>query len=241
MLRTMLESGRYSFPNDMPDQAAAACSAFLKRRLAAVFCALALFTAAAAQNAEPVSKAEQAVSATPVTLAALADYMSGLRQGWARFSQLNTDGTVSTGSILFRRPSFARIEYDPPASGLVIAESFRVAVFDLKSNTEPMFFLLGSTPLYFLLKNSSRIDDPKVLTDHRIGAASSEVALRSPSNGGGGQVRLIFRHDPIRLAGWVYFDRFGQQTRMTLGELVPNIQIDPDMFDINGQIRRMPE
>ena len=210
------------------------------KRAGAALAALALAAAgiAAAQDSGTDAESEPAVSAEPVTLQALADYMSGLEQGLAQFSQLNTDGSISTGSILVKRPTYARIEYDPPASGLIIADSFRVAVFDLKSNTDPVVVPLGSTPLYYLLQDAIRIDDPSVLMNYKIGAASSEVAMRGPSKSNSGFIRLIFQHRPIRLAGWTYFDEFGQPTRMTFGNLVPNIQIDPDMFDIDGEIRR---
>lgn len=182
-------------------------------------------------DAEPVAIAG-------ITLPELADYMSRLKKGFAQFSQLNTDGTLSTGNLIVKRPTSARLEYNPPSSGLIIADSFRVAVFDKKSNTAPIVIPLSSTPLYFLLKDNIRIDDPEVLVSFNIGAASSEVLVQGVSNNDSGLVRLLFRHSPIQLAGWIYMDQFGQTTRMTFNNLVPEIEIDDKIFDIDAEIRR---
>ncbi len=184
------------------------------------------------------SRDQPQVAGTQITLTTLADYMENLDKGWIQFSQLNTDGTISTGNILFGRPSYARIEYDPPASGLVIAESIRVAVFDLKSNSEPVFFLLATTPLYYLLRNNVRIDDSDLLVDYRVGAASSEVALRGPNKSEKILIRLAFQHDPVRLAGWTFIDQFGQQTRMIFENFVQDIVIEREMFSIQHEIER---
>ncbi len=174
-----------------------------------------------------------------ITLSALADYMVQFKKGFAQFSQLNADGTTSKGHLIVERPTNARLEYHPPSSGLIIADSFRVAVFDLKSNTAPIIIPLTSTPLYFLLKDNIRIDDTDVLVSYNIGAASSEVMVRGDTENDRGALRLLFRHSPIELAGWIYMDQFGQITRMTFDSLVPEIEIDPKLFDIDGEIRRL--
>lgn len=191
----------------------------------------------------PIASQSTASDAEPTAIAAitlpeLADYMSQLKKGFAQFSQFNADGTVSTGTLIVKRPTSARLEYHPPSSGLTIADSFRVAVFDKKSNTAPIVIPLSSTPLYFLLKDDIRIDDPEVLVSFNIGAASSEVLVRGISNRDSGSVRLLFHHAPIQLAGWIYMDQFGQTTRMIFNNLVPEIEIDDEIFDIDAEIRR---
>lgn len=174
-----------------------------------------------------------------VNLKAIADYMSNLTQGFARFEQLNADGTVSKGTLLVKRPSYARIEYDLPSTGLIIADRFRVAVFDLKSNLAPVIVPLSSTPLYVLLKDNIRIDDPGILGAYDIGNAMSQVTVKNASSSDHGSVQLIFENNPIRLAGWLYKDQFGQTTQMKFNTLIPSTQIDQELFDIDGEIRRL--
>ncbi len=173
-----------------------------------------------------------------VTLADLAEYVKNFDRGWARFNQLNADGSSSSGIMLFGRPARLRIEYDPPNSGLVIADSFRVAVFDQKSNTAPVVYPLSATPLYYLLKTDINLLDPSHLIDYRIGTAASEIALRGPGSDSDGYVTLTFTHQPIRLAGWIYTDDLGQKTRMLFEQIGFEIDITPDLFSIESEIKK---
>ena len=182
---------------------------------------------------------ETAVAAKPVTLQQLATHLNEYRQGWAQFTQLNADGSTSRGLIIIKRPTRARIEYGLPNAGLIVAKNDRVAVFDLKSNSAPVIWALSRTPLYFLLQENIDIAAPGVLVDYRIGAASSEVAVRSPDKSFKGSVVLSFRHNPIRLAGWTYSDEFGQKTRVVFGAMGSDIAIDNEIFDIDAEVRRL--
>lgn len=167
------------------------------------------------------------------------DYLVGLKQGFARFEQLNPDGTISRGSLLVQRPSSIRIEYDPPSSGLIIADRLRVAVFDLKSNTAPVIVPLRSTPFYILIQDNIRVDDLKIIETYEKGNKISEVQVKIPSSSFKGSLRLLFENEPIRLTGWIYTDQFGQTIRMEFSDLIPNIQIDKNLFDIDGVIREL--
>lgn len=172
-------------------------------------------------------------------LKGFADYLVGIKQGFARFEQLNPDGTISRGSLLVQRPSSIRIEYDPPSSGLIIADRFRVAVFDLKSNTAPVIVPLRSTPFYILIQDIIRVDDLKIIETYEKGNKISEVQVKIPSSSFKGSLRLLFENEPIRLTGWIYTDQFGQTIRMEFSDLIPNIQIDKNLFDIDGVIREL--
>lgn len=190
------------------------------------------------QAAPPaIAETTDADTAAPqVSLESLSDYLRNLSSGWAQFTQINSDGTISTGTLLVNRPSYARIEYDPPAAALLIADSRRVAIFDLKSNTEPLIYPISATPFYYLLNEEIDFSDPEKVTGHRIGHSSSEIAL--PVQQADGSIRLLFHHDPIRIAGWSFIDRFGQQIRMQLGEFGTDIVFQPEIFDIDDEIRR---
>ena len=235
----MSESARFLFLNNQVEKISVLITGWRYRLCQwVIFVALAVWLAfpIQAQTTDGDGETEKNVA---ITLSALADYMVQLKKGFAQFSQLNADGTTSKGHLIVERPTNARLEYHPPSSGLIIADSFRVAVFDLKSNTAPIIIPLRSTPLYFLLKDNIRIDDTDVLVSYNIGAASSEVMVRGGSENDRGSMRLLFRHSPIELAGWIYMDQFGQITRMTFESLVPEIEIDPNIFDIDGEIRRL--
>jgi hypothetical protein len=48
-------------------------------------------------------------------------YLNGLTTVEADFTQVNSDGTISTGKIYIKRPGRVRFEYGPPDRSLVIA------------------------------------------------------------------------------------------------------------------------
>ena len=194
-----------------------------------------------AKDTNAVSVNAQGSSTGEVTASTFANYLNRLEKGFARFSQLNADGTTSKGTILVMRPSYVRIEYDPPAMGLVIADRYRVAVFDLKTKMAPYIFPLASTPLYYLLSDATWVNDPDVMLESNIGADTSEIVLRNPISNNIGGVRLRFNNSPPRLIGWTYSDQFNQTTQMNIDSIITNVDINTDLFDIDGEIRRLSQ
>src|SRR6056300_1427252 len=61
--------------------------------------------------------------ADKLSLPVLSKYLNGLTTVQAQFTQINPDGTLSTGKILIKRPGKIRFEYDPPNNALVMASA----------------------------------------------------------------------------------------------------------------------
>ena len=61
------------------------------------------------------------VWADKISINALSSYLDGLRTVEAKFTQINADGSLSTGSLYIKRPGRIRFEYDPPNDALVLA------------------------------------------------------------------------------------------------------------------------
>ena len=173
-----------------------------------------------------------------VTIGGIAEYLDQLTEGRARFEQQNADGTRSTGTIYIDRPWKARIEYDPPEPGLIIATSRRVALIDRKSNEGPKFYPLRATPLYHLLSEDIQITDERFLIGYNVNARFSEVHLRSPMKSIEGYVKLYFQNRPIRILGWTWVDGMGNNTSVTL-EGLRITEVDGDLFDINKVVREL--
>src|SRR5262249_60221638 len=49
-------------------------------------------------------------------------YMDGIVTLQAKFQQVNPDGKIERGKIYLRKPGRLRVEYDPPATILVVAD-----------------------------------------------------------------------------------------------------------------------
>ena len=182
---------------------------------------------------------EEEVTATePVTIERLSDYLNGLSTAWARFTQINSDGTLSHGTLVVKRPWRARLEYDPPDTGLVVAGAQRIAIFDRKSNTGPQIFPLSRTPLYLILRKTIDLTDPQLDARFITGPDHSELHLKSPSEDYSGSLILSFGNNPLELDGWTVVDEFGNRTHVRFDALGTSIDPGPAMFDIDREIAR---
>ena len=227
----MSASGTFSFRNRERPRCGFLPSIQSYARSIACAAAAALAICSGGQAAAQSGKEE-------VSIERIAEYLDQLTEGQARFEQQNSDGTRSTGTIYIDRPWKARIEYDPPEPGLIIATSRRVALIDRKSNEGPKFYPLRGTPLYHLLAEDVQIEDEKFLMGYNINRRFSEVHLRSPMKSVEGYAKLYFQNQPIRILGWTWVDGMGNNTSVTLEGLQIK-EVDSDLFNINKVVKEL--
>ena len=72
--------------------------------------------------------------ADKLSLNAISAYLNGIATAKTDFTQVNDDGSLSTGTLYLKRPGRVRFEYNPPEKLLVMAGGGQVAIFDGKSN-----------------------------------------------------------------------------------------------------------
>ena len=61
-------------------------------------------------------------SAQQLSLGQVSQYLNQLQTAQGGFTQINADGTLSTGTIYISRPGRIRFEYNPPEKSLVIGQ-----------------------------------------------------------------------------------------------------------------------
>lgn len=176
------------------------------------------------------------ISAAKVPLEALSEYFNGIRTLEASFTQFNSDGSKSSGRLYLRRPGRARFEYDPPDRSLVMAGGGKVAIFDGRSNSRtPEQYPLKRTPLYIILERNVDLARANMVIGHSGDGETTSLLAQDPDAPENGRVELVFRNDPLTLAGWVVIDGQGSRTqvqldRITLGGSIParlfNIQLE---------------
>src|SRR5690606_31475134 len=133
--------------------------------------------------------------AEKLSLGTLSKYLNGLTTVESDLTQVNSDGTVSTGKIYIKRPGRVRFEYKPPDKSLVLASGQQVAIFDGKSNVPPEQYPLRRTPLNLILAANIDLGRAKMVVGHSADATSTRVKAQDPEHPEYGTIELVFSAD----------------------------------------------
>lgn len=180
----------------------------------------------------------RAATAQAVALPDISNYLNALRTAQADFTQVNPDGTISTGRLSILRPGRMRFEYAPPDEALVIAGGGQVAIFDPKSNQPPEQYPLRRTPLNLILGANVDLTRDRMVVAHGQDGPVTYVVAQDPENPQYGNLRLIFTAGPVALRQWVVTDDAGQQTTVVLGDLRTGMDLPANLFDAVGEAER---
>jgi outer membrane lipoprotein-sorting protein len=175
------------------------------------------------------------VWAEKIPLGALSDYLNGLTTVESEFTQINSDGSISTGRIYIKRPGRVRFEYDPPDRSLVIAGGQQVAIFDAKSNQPPEQYPLKRTPLNLILAEKIDLARASMVVGHTADGTSTRIRAQDPENPEYGSIELVFTANPVELRQWVITDDLGAETTVILGELIKGGTFGARLFDITAE------
>lgn len=176
--------------------------------------------------------------ADKLSLSSLSKYLNGLTTVEADFTQVNADGSVSTGKIYIQRPGRVRFEYGPPDRSLVLASAGQVAIFDGKSNQPPEQYPLKRTPLNLILAANVDLGRAKMVVGHRADGTSTRVVAQDPENPEYGTIELVFTADPVELRQWIITDDLGKQTTVILGEMKKGGSFGASLFSITREIEK---
>lgn len=175
-------------------------------------------------------------AAQQLSLAEISAYLNSLQTAQGGFTQINPDGTISTGTIYIKRPGRMRFEYAPPDSSMVIAGGGQVAVFDPRSNTGPERYPLNQTPLSILLERNVDLSRRNMVTGLSSDGVTTTVTAQDPEHPEYGSIQLVFTADPVELRQWIVTDDTGGRTTVILNDLVVGGAIGDRMFNILAEM-----
>lgn len=178
-----------------------------------------------------------AASAQQLSLAQISQYLNQLQTAQGGFTQINQDGTLSTGQILIKRPGRIRFEYNPPNDALVVAGGGQLAVFDPRSNVGPDRFPLNQTPLGIILEANVDLTRERMVTNTTSDGTTTTITAQDPDNPQYGNIQLVFTANPVELRQWIVTDEFGTQTTVILNDLVAGGRIGDIKFNIVAEMR----
>lgn len=178
------------------------------------------------------------VQAAELSLGAISRYLNSFTTGVAEFTQINPDGTISTGKIYIKRPGRIRFEYNPPDNSLVMSGGGSVAVFDPKSNDGPQRYPLSETPLKIILERNVDLTRTNMVTGHSSDGVRTTVTAQDPQHPEYGNIQMVYTADPVQLRQWIVTDSSGEQTTVILGDLTTGGAINNILFNIMAETER---
>jgi outer membrane lipoprotein-sorting protein len=164
-------------------------------------------------------------------------YLNDLKTVEAAFTQINDDGSISTGRLYLKRPGRIRFEYDPPEKSMVLASGNTVAIFDGRSNQPPESYPLKRTPLSVILEENVNLGRADMVTDHVYDGTITRVRAQDPEHPEYGSIDMMFTGAPVELRQWIINDGNGGRTTVILGEMETGQDIGNSLFSIQLQMQ----
>ncbi len=199
---------------------------------------LTLVSLAPALAASLATTAASASAGGMLSLRDISGFFNSFETAEGDFTQVNPDGSLSTGRLMIHRPGRVRFEYDPPNRDLVIASAGSVNIFDARSNQGPTVYPLRRTPLNLILGRRVDLTRERMVVDHFRDGPTTIVVAQDPERPEYGNIRLVFSADPIELRQWVITDDMGRETTVILGELRLDTRLTANIFDVDRELRQ---
>jgi outer membrane lipoprotein-sorting protein len=181
-----------------------------------------------------VTVAATAAMADKLPLGNISSYLNAMTTAQGEFTQINGDGTISTGMIYIKRPGRVRFEYNAPDTGLVVAGSNTVVIYDTKSNQAPETYPLARTPLSIILAENVNLSQARMVTGHTYDGTATTVTAQDPENPQYGNIQMKFTGPDPELRQWIINDGNGGQTTVVLGELQRGGNLPNALFDVGA-------
>jgi outer membrane lipoprotein-sorting protein len=173
--------------------------------------------------------------ADQIPLDDLSRYFAEMGEVRSDFTQINSDGTVSTGALMMHRPGRMRFEYNDQDL-LVIAGSQQLAIFDGRSNSRGEQYRLRDTPLWLILQRDVDLSRSDMVVSHSYDGTSTRVVAQDPDRPETGSLTLVFTSEPVELRQWIVTDNTGAETTVILGSLERDVTLPSRLFSIRQEI-----
>ncbi|WP_458789715.1 LolA family protein [Yoonia sp. MH D7] len=174
--------------------------------------------------------------AQQLSLNEVSTYLNGLQTAQGGFTQINADGTLSTGQIYIKRPGRIRFEYNAPDNSLVVAGGGQVAIFDPRSNNGPDRYPLNQTPLKIILERNVNLGAARMVTGHSSDGTQTTITAQDPDHPEYGNIQMVFTANPVELRQWIVTDNVGSQTTVILNDMVKGGSIGDIKFNITSEM-----
>jgi outer membrane lipoprotein-sorting protein len=157
--------------------------------------------------------------------------LNAVRTVHARFRQNSSNGATAAGELFLERPGRLRIDYQPPAQMLIIADGTFLVYYDRKLE-QVSHIPLSSTPAGILLDQQLSLQDEQlIVTSFQRSPGVISVEVTRTAEQAEGSILLTFDELTASLRQWAVTDAQGITTLVTLIEPEFNVAIDPSTFE----------
>ena len=178
------------------------------------------------------------LKADPYSLANISQYLKNLKILKADFSQINADGTISSGTILIKRPGRMRFEYYTPDKTLVLVSAGALAIFDPKGDDAPVTYPIKNNPISLILKGEVDLLNSGILENYKMSTGQAVVKIRDPEKPEHGSVELVFTGATPELEKFTVQNENGLSTSITLEDIEYPEKINDTLFSIQLEINK---
>ena len=178
------------------------------------------------------------LKADPYSLANISQYLKNLKILKADFSQINADGTISSGTILIKRPGRMRFEYYTPDKTLVLVSAGALAIFDPKGDDAPVTYPIKNNPISLILKGEVDLLNSGILENYKMSTGQAVVKIRDPEKPEHGSVELVFTGATPELEKFTVQNENGLSTSITLEDIEYPEKINDTLFSIQLEISK---
>lgn len=177
-------------------------------------------------------------SAQQLSLNQISRYLNSITSATSSFTQINSDGTISTGTIAIKRPGKVRFDYNPPEYALVMASAGAVFILDRKLGGQPETYPLRQTPLSIILARNVDLGRAGMVVGHGYDGTATTVTAQDPDHPEYGNIQLKFTGPPVELRQWIITDGNGTQTTVVLGGLEEKT-LSNFVFSIDAELNKL--
>ena len=170
--------------------------------------------------------------AEPYSLTKVSQYLSNLKFLTAEFSQINDDGTISSGIIFIRRPGSMRFEYYKPDKTLILISAGVLAIFDPKGDQTPIMYPITNNPISFILNDEVDLLNAGIVENYEVYNDKAILTLKDPNKPDQGNIQIVFSGAKPELAQFIIKNANGSSTSLSLKDIEYPKKINATLFSI---------
>lgn len=178
------------------------------------------------------------LNAEPYSLKKVSQYLSNLKFLTAEFSQINDDGTTSSGIIFIRRPGSMRFEYYKPDKTLILISAGVLAIFDPKGDQTPIMYPITNNPISFILNDEVDLLNAGIVENYEVYNDKAILTLRDPNKHDRGNIQIVFSGAKPELAQFIIKNANGSSTSLSLKDIEYPKKINATLFSIALETKR---